>query len=561
MTNAFCAILPFVHRVRERLSESLGAMADVFKNRALRRLQLAWGGSIIGSWANSVALVVYAYHHGGASAVGLMGLIRWLTAAIASPLTAVLGDRYPRVPVMVGADLVRAAGVGGIAVCIALNAPVAAVYVLAAFVAGTATAFQPAQAALLPALARTPEELTAANVSSSTLESLGFVAGPGLGGVLLAVSSTSVVFVITAGAFVWSALMVAGLHSAAEPPLDKEARPTFLRDSAAGFRTIGSDRRLAVVVGLFSAQSFVNGGVQVLLAVTALKLLDLGSGGVGYLNSALGVGGLLGAMVSLGLVGRKRLASTFGLAVAGTGAPIILIAAHASTPVALLAFALIGISNLIEDVSGFTLLQRTAPEEVLGRVFGVLHSLLFAATAFGAILAPRLIDLVGVRWSLIGVGAVLPILFAATRVELAALDDHAVDRDRQVELLRGVPMFSPLSPSVLEGLAAHLVPLREPAGREIVRKGDAGDRFYMLAEGEIEVVLDSGSARREGLGAYFGEIALLRDVPRTATVRAATDVELYALERDDFLAAVTGHAGSAQAAEAVAASRLGLAAV
>jgi MFS family permease len=537
-------------------------MVDVFKNRALRRLQLAWAGSIIGSWANSVALVVYAYDHGGASAVGLMGLVRWLTAAIASPFTAVLGDRYPRVPVMVGADLLRAAGVAGIAVCIALDGPVALVYVLAAFVATTATAFQPAQAALLPALARTPEELTAANVSSGTLESLGFVAGPALGGVLLAVSTTSVVFTVTAAAFLWSALMVWGLRSATEPPLHKEARPTFWSDAVAGFKTIADDRRLSVVIGLFSAQSFVNGAVQVLLAVTALELLGLGSGGVGYLNSALGVGGLVGAVVSLGLVGRRRLASTFGLAVAGTGAPILLIALHASTPVALLAFALIGISNLIEDVSGFTLLQRTAPEEVLGRVFGVLHSLLFAFTAFGAILAPRLIDLVGVRWALVGVGAVLPVLFAMTRLELMALDDKAVDRDPQVELLQDVPMFAPLTQPVLEDLASRLVALREPAGAEIVRKGEAGDRFYLVSEGEIEiVVLDGEPPRREGSGSYFGEIALLRDVPRTATVRAATDVELYALERDDFIAAVTGHAGSAQAAEAVVGARLGLAAV
>jgi MFS family permease len=550
-----------MQRLRERLRESLGAMREVFRNRYLRRLQLAWAGSIIGSWANSVALVVYAYQHGGASSVGLLGLIKWLPAAFASPLTGALGDRYPRVPVMLGADLLRAAGVGGIAACIALHGPVAVVFALAAFVAVTATTFQPAQAALLPALARTPEELTAANVSSGSLESLGFVCGPALGGVLLAVSSTSVVFTVTAGAFLWSALMVSRLRSATEPPLDKDARPTFLHDSAEGFRTIWRDRRLRVVVGLFSAQTFVNGAVQVLLAVTALRLLDLGSGGVGYLNSAMGVGGLVGAVVSLALVAHRRLASTFGLAVAGTGAPIIFIAAHESTPIALLAFGLIGLSNLIEDVSGFTVLQRTAPGEVLGRVFGVLHSLLFATTAFGAILAPRLIDLIGARWSLVTVGAILPVIFVVTRLELSALDDHAVNRERQVALLRAIPIFAPLGEPVLEGLAARLVPLREPAGTEIVRKGEAGNRFYLVADGEIEVVLDSGPPRREGAGAYFGEIALLRDVPRTATVRAATDVELYALERDDFVTAVTGHAGSAQAAEAVVGARLGIAAV
>jgi CRP-like cAMP-binding protein len=153
------------------------------------------------------------------------------------------------------------------------------------------------------------------------------------------------------------------------------------------------------------------------------------------------------------------------------------------------------------------------------------------------------------------------VLFVVTRLELVALDDHAVSRERQVELLRGIAIFAPLPQPVLEGLAARLVPLREPAGSEIVRRGDAGDRFYVVANGEIEVLVDSGPTRREGTGAYFGEIALLRDVPRTATVRAATEVDLYALEREDFVAAVTGHAGSVQAAEAVVGARLGIAAV
>ena len=153
-------------------------MREVYRNPALRRLQFAWAGSIIGSWAYAIALVVYAYRHGGASAVGLVGLIRWLPAAVAAPFAAILGDRYPRVPVMLGSDLIRAAGLAGMAACVLTHGPVELVYALAAAVAVTTTAFQPAQAAILPSLARTPEELTAANVSSSTIESLGFCVGP-----------------------------------------------------------------------------------------------------------------------------------------------------------------------------------------------------------------------------------------------------------------------------------------------------------------------------------------------------------------------------------------------
>jgi MFS family permease len=548
-----------VERLREHLGDSFRAIAEVFRNRSLRRLQLAWAGSIIGSWAYTVALVVYAYRHGGASAVGLVGVIRWLPAAAASPLAAVLGDRYPRVPVMLGADLVRAAGLAAMAACVLTDAPVFAVYVLASAVAVTTTAFQPAQAALLPSLARTPEELTAANVSSSTIESLGFCVGPALGGILLAVSTVWVVFAVTAGTFLWSALMLAPLLRISERPLSRE-RPPLLDEATAGFRAIGRDRRLRLVVGLFAAQTLVNGAFSVLIAVSALQLLHLGASGVGYLNTAVGVGGIVGGFLSLALVGQRRLATIFGVAIAATGAPLLLVGAFPSTATTLVVFGLIGLAIIVADVAGFTLLQRGTPSDVLARVFGVLHSLFYATVAVGAILAPPLIDAVGVRWALVIVGGILPLLCALTTATLVAFDAAPV-RPRELELLREIPIFSPLSPPVVEQLAARLISVQARAGEEIIRRGDQGDRFYIVGSGEVEVLLDGEPPRREGTGSYFGEIALLRDVPRTATVRAATDVELFALDRDDFLPAVTGHAGSAEAAEAVIGSRLGISTV
>jgi len=533
------------------------ALREVYGNRGLRQLQLAWAGSIIGTWAFSVALAVYAYRQGGTSAVGLVVLIRWLPAAFTAPFMGILGDRYPRVLVMMASDLLRAAAFGGMTVCVLLDVPSGFVYALVGATSVISTAFRPAQAALLPALARTPEELTAANVSSSTLESLGFCAGPAIGGVLLAVSNTWVVFAATAGTFVWSALLLAALLKTDEPPLIREPRP-IVHEAVEGFRTIARDRRLQLVIGLFSAQTLVNGAMGVLITVSALQLLHIGPGGVGYLNSAVGVGGLIGAVFSLMLVGRRRLAGMFGIAVAGTGGPMIFIAPHPSTEIALVAFALIGISNIVEDVAGFTLLQRTTPDEVLSRVFGVVHSLFFATVAVGAILAPRLVDAIGVRWSLVAVGAVLPVLALATRVPLVRLDDASVDHHRELELLRTIPIFSPLSAPILEGLAGRLQPVRVGAGEAIVRQGEPGDRFYVVAVGEVEVSIDGRPQATQGPGEHFGEIALLRDVPRTATVTARTDAELFALERNDFLAAVTGHSGSAEAAEAVVGARLGM---
>ena len=545
--------------LREHLRSSARALRDVFHNRSLRHLQLAWAGSIIGSWAYTVALVVFAYGHGGATAVGLVGVIRWLPAAVASPFAAILGDRYSRVRVMLAADLVRAAALAVMAVVVLSDGPVALVYVLASGVAVTTTAFQPAQAALVPSLARTPEELTAANVSSSTLESLGFCVGPALGGVLLAVSTTWVVFFVTAGTFLWSALQLAPLLRLPEPPLTTE-RPHLLQEATAGFRAVADDRRLQLVVGLFAAQTLVNGAFSVLITVSALQLLHMGPSGVGYLNAAVGVGGIVGGLLSLGLVGHRRMATTFGIAVAATGAPLILVGALPRTWTALVVFALIGLAIIICDVSGFTLLQRGTPPDVLARVFGVLHSAFYATVALGALVAPVLIHWIGVRWTLVVVGSLLPLLSALTHATLRRFDVEPTDQ-RQLALLEAIPIFSPLSPPVLEQLAARLTPVHANAGDELIRVGDHGDRFYVVDKGEVEILVDGKPPRREGEGAYFGEIALLRDVPRTATVRAATDADLFALDRDDFLPAVTGHADSTQAADSVIGSRLGISTV
>jgi len=554
-----CAILLHVNRLREHVRESARALREVYRNRGLRRLQLAWAGSIIGTWAFAVALSVYAYRHGGASAVGLVVVIRWLPAAFASPFTGVLGDRYPRVRVMLTSDILRAAAFAAMAALVVADASSAAVYTLVALTSVISTAFRPAQSALLPSLARTPEELTAANVSSSTLESLGFCVGPALGGLLLAVSTVAVVFAVTAGAFLWSALMLAPLLRESEPPLRRES-PHLLDEATAGFRAIAHDGRLRLVVGLFSAQTLVNGAFGVLITITALQLLGLGAGGVGYLNAAVGVGGIVGGLIALGLVGHRRLATTFGVAVGGTGAPLLLLGAVPTTAAALTAFGLIGFANVICDVSGFTILQRGTPPEVLARVFGVLHSLVYGTVALGAVLAPVLIHQIGTRWTLVVVGGLLPVLTSLAQASLTRLDAEPGD-PRRLELLLGIPIFAPLSPPVLEQLAARLVPVHAAAGEEIIRAGDHGDRFYVVDRGEIEVVADGKPPRREEAGAYFGEIALLRDVPRTATVRAATHVDLYSLDRDHFLPAVTGHADSASAADAVIGSRLGVSTV
>jgi MFS family permease len=540
---------------RERLAESWQAFRAVFANPDLRRIELALTGSVTGEWAYAIALAVFAFDRGGAAAVGLVGLIRFAPAALAAPFAAVLGDRFDRGRVMVVSDILRALAMAAAGATALADGPAGVVYALAGFVAVVSTAFRPAQAAILPSLARSPEELTAANVASTTIESVGSFVGPALGGLLLAATSAGVVFLATAATFVWSALLLAFVSPTGTP--ERQGVPNLREEALAGFKTIAEQPRLRLIVSLYGAQTLVNGALNVLIVVAALDLLDLGQSGPGFLNSAVGVGGLLGVVVALALVGRRRLAADFGLGLVLWGIPIALIGVWPHEAGALVLLAVLGIGNTLIDVAALTLLQRAAPDEVLARVFGVIEFVLIGAMGMGAILAPALISALGIRGALIVTGALLPALAVLAWPRLNRIDSEVAVPVRELGLLRGLDIFAPLPPATIEHLAGSLRARRAEAGEQIIREGEAGDLFYVVGSGEVDVTQDDRSLGTLGPGDSFGEIALLRPVPRTATVVARGEVELYTLDRDEFVAAVTGHPESRDAADAVIGARLG----
>ena len=537
----------------QRVTAQTRPLVETFRNADIRRLQLAWLGSILGSGAYYVALAVYAYAHGGAGAVALVGVLQMIPAAIAAPFTAGLADRFPRRLVMVGADAARAALMIAIAVTIGAGGPSWVVYAILTVSSIAGTPFRPAQAALLPTLAQTPAELTAANVTSSTFESVGYFAGPAIGGFLLAATNAQTVFALNAASFVWSALLVIGIRATepiASPEPSEDGQPTGRGGGAlAGFRTMRGSRDAKLLVTLYAGQTLVAGALGVFVVVTALELLHGSARTVGTLEAAIGAGGLLGGGVALALVARRRLAADLAFGLALFGAPFLAIAAWPRLAPAIAGLAILGIGNSLVDISAITLLQRIVPDEVLGRVLGLVQGLLLGSLGIGAALAPLLIHAFGARTALVATGIFLPALALAAWPLLAKLD---APEPASVELLRGVEILAPLAPATLDRLARSLLEVRAAAGDEVIRRGDPGDLFYVIEDGEVEV-----EGKVLGAGSSFGEIALLHDVPRTATVTARTDVLLRALERGDFLGAVTGHAASTSAADAIIARRLG----
>jgi len=544
-----------VQRLRGHLAESAEAFAAVFRNPDLRKLQLAFVGSITGEWGYFIALLIYADTHGGAKGVSFILVLRWVCSALAAPWLAVLADRYRRERVMLATDLTRAAAMAVMAVAAWEGWSPVVVFAGATFVSVASKAFRPAQAALVPTLARTPEELTAANVTGSGIESLGAFVGPALGGLLLAATDTGTVFAAMVVALLWSAFLVSRLRPTTRPEPSAEPVSAF-SEAFAGFRVLGGEPDARIIVSLYSAQTLVDGALRVLMVVAALDLLDIGETGLGFLNAAAGVGGIIGVGFAFALVGRKRLAADFGIGLGLMGIALGLIGVWPKPAAAMIFMGALGVGNTIVDVSAVTLMQRAVRDEVLGRVFGVLESLLIGTAAIGALLAPLLLHVIGIRASLIVVGGLLPVLSALLWVRLHAIDNRVHIPIERIDLLLANPIFAPLPPPAIEHLAAKLMPRTVEAGTTIVRQGDAGELFYLVESGRCEIAIDSEKVGEAGPGDGFGEIALLRDVPRTATVTALEDTKLLSLERDEFIAAVTGHAPSREAADAVIGARL-----
>ena len=548
-------------RLRGATRESAAAFAAVFANRSLRRLQLANASSIVGGWAYVVALAVYAYREDGAYAVGLLATARWLSGGLAAPIAGVIGDRYPRARVMIASDLVRAAILAAMGLAVLAGAHPFVVYALAVAATLSATPFGPAQAALLPQLARSPGELTAANASTGAVDNIGSFMGPALGGLLVAIANVEAVFWTAALLYLSSAVLVWSIGHAEQIARDPDEAGAGLGSAFAGFGTLAGTPRLRLVVGLIAAQTIVDGALDVLIVLLALETLETGASGLGFLNSAAGVGGIAAAFVVGGLATRGRLASSLGAGIVLWGVPLILVGLWPEQAVALVLLAVVGAGGTLVAVAGDTLLQRAAPPELLARVFGAVDGILLVALALGSLGAPFLVSAIGVRGALIAAGALLPILAMLAWKRLTAIDAAAAVPARELELLRGSPIFAPLPPATLEALAVRLEPRHVEAGELVFSLGDAGDDFYFVDSGRLEVTTDTKALAELGPGDGFGEIALLHAVTRTATVRALEDVTLQALPREQFLAAVTGHEGSRAAAESIVTRRLSPAAL
>jgi MFS family permease len=545
---------------RPSLPAPLAVVVAVFHNASLRRVLAAFIGFSLAEWTTWIAILVYAFNRGGATETGIAALIQLAPSAVVAPLAASLGDRMRRERALLIAYLVQVVSMGATGMLLLVDAPAWLVYLGAAAAASSITLTRPIQAAILPSLSRTPSELTAANVAAGGIATASMLVGPVLAGLALAFTGSATVFLGAAVVELLSAVLVRGIH-----PIDADQvveRPvagwrSALPEAVEGLGVLVRESQPRAVLSVLGAAAVMWGALDVFLVVLALDVLALGESGVGFLNAALGAGGLLGAVLSVSLIGRRGLAGPLGLGVLLWSVPLAAIGLLASVPAAMTLLALAGIGRVMMDVSATTLLQRATDPRMLARLFGVLEGVHMASLAVGSIVAPLLIALTGERGAFILAATAMLLAGASAWPTMRRLDDAAVARPREVAMLRSIPMFAPLGAPAIDRLATAMVPVHAHPGSAVIRQGDPGDHFYIITDGRVAVSIDGQRVRDEGPGESFGEIALLRSVPRTATVEALEATELIALDRTTFLEAVTGQPASAEAAEATVARHLG----
>jgi MFS family permease len=541
------------------MTQRLGSFRTVLADRNLRRVELAFLGFNMTEFATWIAILVYAFERGGAAAMGAVSAILLLPSAIIAPFAAYAGDRFRRDRVLAIAYLVQGLAMAATAVTLYADAPSAVVYTAATIASISITFTRPAQNSLLPALTQTPSDLTAANVVSGVVEGVGKMLGPIVAGILLGTWEPGAVFAFFAIVTLLGALLVARLRvdvEAVTPDARIDAADVW-HETLRGFHTLRRSPQLRLVVLLLSSGVIVVGALDVLFVATAIVLLDIGASGAGFLSAAFGAGAIVGATSTVTLVGRRRLTPSLAGGAVLFGAPIGLVAVAPSAVSASLLFAAAGAGRSVGDVSGRTLLQRISPNEVLSRVFGVLEGLTMLALVVGSVAAAALIETWGEQTALVVVGAFLPLVILLSSGRLLSIDRSAQAPDTEIlRLLREIPFFAPLPAPAMERVMADVFTVEAAAGHRLIREGDQGDLFYVIVEGMVEITRGGELVSEQGPGAYVGEIALLRDVPRTASVIAKTPLRLLALEREPFLLAVTGHSGSHEAARVVTNARM-----
>jgi len=572
------------------MANLLHAYRGLLRNGPLTRLLAGEFVSSIGDWLYLVAILILAFEVSKDPVVlGIVGAARVLPYVVLSIPAGILADRYDRRLILLVTDIARGVLMLVMAALVAANAPIVTIVVLVVVATCFSTFFGPAIGAYLPSLVADEVQLGPANSAWSTLDYLSFVIGPAIGGLLIAAGGLVLAFVLNAATFAIIAVVLWRLPSprrgvpgefpegvpGAREPSDAPARATGTESTAAtGIQPAASPtptpapgrvgrealRRVAIpVVGLALidlGSSFAFGGLGVLTVVMAVGLLGAGDAGTGFLNAGIGIGGLVGALVAGVLVLRPNLVGVLAGGSIVLAAGVAALGVAGSLPLAVGMIAVASAGALLVEVASTTILQRAIPDEIRGRTLGILATATTLAFAAGSFALPVLADAAGIGPVLAGTGAtvlVVGLVGAVLAAPAARRAPESLEATRLARLAR-LPLFAGVPVPTMEAVASRLVLVAARAGDVVIRQGDAADRFYVIQAGTFEVTrrepdqpAEQAPVRLRTMtsGEVFGEIGLLRATARTATVTAATDGSLLALDGASFLELVNAGPGLA----------------
>lgn len=524
-----------------RLAEPLQIL---FGNRSLSWLVVAFGVLTIAEWGYVTALAVDALRHEGPIAVGFVGL-RLMFAAMGSLFSLPYVERHPGARTLTAVAGTRAVLVGLSAGLAAAGAPFALLLVLVALDAVVSGPYRPAQSTLLPVLARTPRELAASSAGVSIVKTLAQAIGGMSGGLLLTAVAPAAAFSGAAVLLVVAALVTTRFtHVEVRAPI--AMRPSRLGERARATIEAVKEPHVRPLLTVSGLRTFVRGMWLAIAVIASIRLLHAGAAGVGLLMLAAGIGSLLAVPLSGGLIQRTKLGNSTALALIGCGVPLAVMAAVPRLDVAFFLVVVWGVAMAVADVATLSLLYRVLDVPLLPRVTTLIESSKLALEGVGGLVAPVLVSVFSARVALAVAAAPLPLVVIVGWRMLQRLDASAGERTNTLGLLHRVPCLEPLDMASLGLLASGAVEERVPAGADVVRQGDHGDRFFVVKKGSADVLVDGFPVGRVEQAGSFGERALLRDVLRTATVRAREPMELLTLSRETFLTGLTGQETGAQ---------------
>lgn len=528
-----------------------GPLRAVLANAPLARVVLAFSAVTVAEWGYVTSLAVDALRRDGTFAVGLVGL-RLFVGAASSLATAGRTPRRPAGQVLSAMAGMRAVGLAGSAALATWARSLVPLLLLLALDAVASAQYRPAQSRLLPALARNPRELVAAGAALSTVKTLSQALGGVLGGVLLAFTVPAVVFLSGAVLFACASALTfrfrrlapsvtAALGSRPERPMG----PKSGAQVGDAFRAVARSHASGVVL-VGGLRTFVRGMWMAIAIIASIRLLHAGNTGVGLLMLAAGLGSLLAAPLASTVTARSRLGSTVVAALVICGLPLAAIAGAPDFTLALALVAAWAIGMAVADVATTSLLYRLVETPLVPRVIGVIESTKLAFEGLGAFIAPVLVTAMGTRATLLVAALPLPAFALIGWKSFHRVDAKARARSELLELVQKVPWLQLVDVASLDDLLGRLVRVYVPvAGSDVVRQGERGRHFYIVAAGSAEVLVNGYAVGTLGRGESFGERALLRDVPRMATVRSSSPMQLLMLSREDFLTVATGWAAAA----------------